>query len=164
MYDFQARDNMKFQRSATQFDYGDQYKYAGEGEYESQSEGGQYSSKRDKDGAYSADRSDPSYYAKGKYKNSAEPVLTLASATQTNIDASLTTKASLAGSVEVNFKSDYLPLEKMADSFQISQIQDAARPGRSRPPAVGGGAQQPAPAGAAAPQPNQAPASSPPAR
>jgi hypothetical protein len=169
MYDFQARDNMKYQQSATRFDYGDQYKYAGEGEYESDYQGGQYSGKRDKDGGSSSDRSDPSYYAKGKYKNTAEPVLTLASATQTNIDASLTTKASLAGSVEVNFKSDYLPLEKMADSFQIAQIQDAARPGRGRGATQGVAQQQPQgatqqPAQGATQQPSQSPAPSPPAR
>ena len=36
-------------------------------------------------------------------------------------DASLSTKATLAGLVDINFKSDYFPLEKMADSFQIGK-------------------------------------------
>ncbi len=34
LFDFQARDNFKYAYSATRFDYGDQYKYTGEGEYE----------------------------------------------------------------------------------------------------------------------------------
>jgi hypothetical protein len=62
--------------------------------------------------------------------------LTLASAETTAIDASVQTKANLMGQVEVNFKSDYLPLEKMADSFQIARIQDAAKPGQVK--ATGG--------------------------
>jgi hypothetical protein len=132
LYDFQAKDNFKYRYSATQFDYGDQYKYASEGEYDQGSEGGERSSRWSKDSGYESEARDGSYYSKGKYKNTAEPVLTLASATQTTSDASLQTKASLAGQVEVNFKSDYLPLEKMADSFQIGRIQDAARPGQAK--------------------------------
>ena len=44
------------------------------------------------------------------------------------------------GDVEINFKSDYLPLDKMADSFQIGRIQDASKPGKNKPgaPAPGG--------------------------
>jgi hypothetical protein len=149
MYDFQARDNMKYQNSATRFDYGDQYKYTSEGESEVESERGERSYKRDKEGAVESSRGASSYYAKGQYKNTAEPVLSLISASQTSIDASLTTKASLAGVVEVNFKSDYLPLEKMADSFQIAQIQQAAKPGR--PAAVPQGAAAAASQGGTAP-------------
>ncbi|HJQ33701.1 MAG TPA: hypothetical protein VJ866_16075, partial [Pyrinomonadaceae bacterium] len=132
LYDFQARDNFKFQKSATQFDYGDQYTYNYEGESETDYQGGDRSYKRGKDSDDYESR-DASYYTKGKYKGSSTPVLKLASATQQSSDASLTTKASLAGQVEVNFKSDYLPLEKMADSFQIGRIQDAAKPGQARP-------------------------------
>jgi hypothetical protein len=150
LYDFQARDTFHNQLSATNFDYGDQYKYASEGEYESDYQGGSYS--RGKSGE--EDRRGGSYYAKGKYKSTAEPVLKMVSATQQSTDASLTTKASLAGSVEVNFKSDYLPLEKMADSFQIGRIQDAAQPGRAGPAATTPAAVTPAATTpATAPQP-----------
>src|SRR5262249_50229841 len=135
MYDFQARDNFRFQRSATRFDYAKdaqgnlQMTNATEGEYDYRSEGGSYSNTRGEGGG--VEERDPSYYAKGKYKYTQAPVMKLASATQESTDAALQTKASLAGVVEVNFKSDYFPLEKMADSFQIAHIQNAAQPGRA---------------------------------
>jgi hypothetical protein len=134
LYDFQARDNFKFQRSATSFDYGDKYNYTSESEVETDNKGesnkGKYDRKAD---TADYDYQGASYYSKGKYKNTASPVLKLATATQESSDASISTKASLAGQVEINFKSDYLPLEKMADSFQIGRIQDAAKPGPAQP-------------------------------
>ncbi len=131
LFDFQARDNFKYKESATKFDYDpSKTKTTSAGEYESDSQGGERSASYTKDSGYQASARDGSYYAKGAYRTTNEPVLTLASASSTSIDASLTTKANLMGSVEVNFKSDYLPLEKMADSFQISQIQEASKPGQ----------------------------------
>jgi len=56
--------------------------------------------------------------------------MTAMSAAAETSEAALQTKASLAGVVDINFKSDYFPLEKMADSFQIAQIQNASKPGR----------------------------------
>ncbi|WP_433965193.1 hypothetical protein [Tunturiibacter gelidiferens] len=64
-------------------------------------------------------------------------------------DASLQSKAQLSGLVDINFKSDYLPLEKMADSFQIGMIQNASKPGRKPEAGVAPGAG----AGAASPPP-----------
>lgn len=121
VYDFKAKDNFKYRYSATQFDYDPTKTRRGwSGDYESQVEGRQ----DDKDS-----HRDASYYTKGSYKYSEEPVLTLASATQAATDAALETRANLTGNVEVNFKSETFPLEKMADSFQIGRIQDAAKPG-----------------------------------
>lgn len=129
LYNFQARDNMQFRRSATNFDYDPTaQRTVREGDYERDFQGGEYNYSRE-GGDVDKSRRGASYYAKGKYKTTSEPVLTMADATQTNIDASIETRASLAGVVEVNFKSDFLPLEKMADSFQIAMIQDAAKPG-----------------------------------
>jgi hypothetical protein len=142
MYDFRARDNFRYQNSATQFDYDPTLKRRGwSGESETDYQGGETES--------SGNRRDASWYSKGNYKYDEEPVMTLASASQTNIDASLQTKASLAGSVEVNFKSDYLPLEKMADSFQIGRIQDAAKPRNTTAGTAAGGSGAAAPAPAA---------------
>lgn len=129
MYDFQARDNMQFRKSAQQFDYGDQYATTSTGDYESSSEGGERSSSYSKDAGYQSTNRDASYYSKGTYKTTAQPVLKMASASQTSIDASLTTKASLAGTMEVNFKSDYLPLDKLANPEAIAAIQMNAQPG-----------------------------------
>jgi hypothetical protein len=166
LFDFQARDNFRWQHSATRFDYGKQYKYASEGEYESEREGGEYSKSKSSDGGSEEEQRDASYYSKGKYKYAAEPVLTLASATQAATDAALQTKANLTGQVEVNFKSETFPLEKLADSFQIAQIQDAAKPGqaRARPAAsgtAGGAAGGAAAGGGAAGGGPQTPASTP---
>jgi hypothetical protein len=137
MYDFQAKDNYKYRYSATKFDYDPtKTKRTSTGDYESQSDGADTSYKRDKDGSSDYSRRDASYYAKGSYKYEEEPVLTLASATQAATDAALQTRASLAGQVEVNFKSETFPLEKMADSFQIGRIQDASRPASSAPAAT----------------------------
>jgi len=77
------------------------------------------------------------------------------SVTQASGDASLTTKATLAGTMEVKFKSDYLPLEKLANPESIAAIQMNAQPGMvktlaSRPPSPAGNAPAPAPAPAAA--------------
>ena len=138
MYDFQARDNFRFQKSATQFDYArDAYGNvatvrSGQKDSEVEMDGGSRNRSRGKDGSETEDRTYGSYYAKGSYKYQDQPVFSLMSASQSQTDASLQTKASLAGAVEVNFKSDYLPLEKMADSFQIAQIQNAAQPGGAR--------------------------------
>jgi hypothetical protein len=43
-------------------------------------------------------------------------------------DAALQTRAQLAGTVEVNFKSDYLPLDKMATPGMIAAIQGHSTP------------------------------------
>lgn len=162
LYDFQAKDNYKKQLSATQFDYGDQYSYTGEGSSESETIGGERSRTHDEAGRINTEDRDGSYYSKGTYKYNNQPVLTLASATNETTDAALTTKASLAGMVDINFKSDYFPLEKMADSFQIAQIQQAAGPGgkpgaapASAAPAAQAPASGAAPAAGAAPAPAQ---------
>ncbi len=128
MYEFKARDNMQFKRSAQQFDYGDQYSTTSSGENETDSQGGERTRSYNKDGGESSVR-DGSYYSKGTYKNTSQPVLKLASASQTSINASLDTKASLMGAVEVNFKSDYLPLDKIATPEAMAQIQMNAQPG-----------------------------------
>jgi hypothetical protein len=131
MFDFQAKDNRRFQASASQFDYAkDRYgnlqkTSAFEGDYDSGSKGGSYT--RDKDGAVSSDSA--GYYSKGTYKYSEKPVITAMSSSRLQDDSSLSAKASLLGDVEVNFKSDYLPLEKMATPENIAAIQMNAQPG-----------------------------------
>jgi hypothetical protein len=161
MYDFQARDNFSYRRSATQFDYAkDDYgnlqtMNTWEGESEVDRQSGGYS--QNKDGSF--ENRGGSYYAKGNYKYTQQPVVTMMSASQTASDAALQTRASLAGVVEVNFKSDYLPLEKMADSFQIGMIQNAAQPGQVRASGgQAGGGQQPAQGGQQPAQGGQQPA------
>jgi hypothetical protein len=154
MYDFQARDNMKRQRSAVARDYArDQYgnvqrTYGSEGDYENKTDGG----------SRSADtQQDASSYSKGTYKYSEQPIITAMSTASEASEAALQTRAQLAGVMDINFKSDYFPLEKMADSFQISQIQNAAKPGRGAGPAAAGASASPPP-----PPPAAQPAAQPP--
>lgn len=162
LYTFQARDNMRYRRSATSFDYGDQYTSTSEGTSQSQYEGGEYARSKGADGSESENRGSAKYYSQGTYKNTSTPVVSLVSATQSEGDASIETKASLAGTVDINFKSDYFPLEKMADSFQIARIQNAANPATAanppQPPASGAPASPGSPQNAAsAPAPAPAP-------
>ncbi len=151
MYDFKARDNMQFRKSAQYFDYGDQYATTSEGDSETQSQGAERSSSYNPESGSQSSNRDASFYSKGTYKTTSNPVLTMASASQTSVDASLETKASLAGTMEVNFKSDYIPLEKLANPESIAAIQMNAQPGmvktmagRPAKPAAGGAAAAPA--------------------
>ena len=156
MFDFQARDNRRYQASATQFDHATdasgnvQMQRGYEGEYESSRKGGSYS--KDKEGAISRENAD--YYSKGAYKYSEKPIIKAMRTSQLADDSSLSAKASLLGNVEVNFKSDYLPLEKMASPENIAAIQMNAQPGMvktmaGRPPRPAPAGPQPAPAATA---------------
>ena len=160
VFDFKASDSRRYAFSATKFDhekdrYGNlQTTSTWSGDYESKSEGGSYS--RSEEGE---ERRDGSYYAKGNYKYSQQPVVKLMSTQKLMDDSQLQTKAQLTGAVEVNFKSDYLPLEKMANPENIAAIQMNAQPGMvktlaSRPvpgtaPAPAAAVPAPAPAAAA---------------
>ncbi|MED5617765.1 hypothetical protein [Ideonella sp. BN130291] len=158
VFDFKASDNRKYAFSATKFDH--EKDAAGNlqttstysGDYEGKSEGGSYSKTAD-----SEDRRDASYYSKGTYKYSQQPVVKLMSTQKLMDDSQLQAKAQLTGAVEVNFKSDYLPLEKMANPENIAAIQMNAQPGMVKNMAA---RPQPgaAPAPAAVPPPAAAPA------
>ena len=128
LYDFQAQDRYQFRKSATEFDYGDQYVTTREGSYESDRQGSSYDSSYSKDEGWRSQKVGGRRWAKGEYKTKQTPVLKLASATQEAAEGALQTRASLAGVVEVNFKSDFLPLDKIADNFQIAMIQAASKP------------------------------------
>jgi hypothetical protein len=134
MYDFQARDHAKTPRSAAAMDYATDSsgnlqtttpKARGAGEYSGSSDG-------------SEERKSGDYYTKGQYKNTQQPVITAMSTASETSESALQTKAQLSGVVDINFKSDYLPLEKMADSFQIGMIQNASKPVRGAAAAAGG--------------------------
>jgi hypothetical protein len=163
VFDFKATDNRKYAFSATKFDHEKdasgnlQMTNSYSGDYEGKSEGGSYSKSADTE-----DRRDASYYSKGTYKYSQQPVVKLMSTQKLMDDSQLQAKATLTGAVEVNFKSDYLPMEKMATPENIAAIQMNAQPGMvknlaARPaaggapvPAVAAPAAAPAPAPAAA--------------
>lgn len=68
------------------------------------------------------------HYAKGEYKYDEQPIITMQTAASETNDASMQTKIQLSGVVDVNFKSDYLPLDKMATPQMIASIQGNASP------------------------------------
>jgi len=131
MYDFKAQDARSLRRTAAASDYATgrdgqllttedgerSYDRAGKTNWKGNYDQG----KGDYD--YSAD-----YYSKGEYKYSRKPVLTAMSTATEASDSQLQTRAQLAGAVEVNFKSDYLPLEKMATPGMVAAIQGNSTP------------------------------------
>jgi hypothetical protein len=161
MYDFQARDNRRLQRSAEASDYARNKDdslattWSGEGEYDS---GGDSSRKASRSKDDWDDERNANWYAKGKYKYAQSPVMTARSMASEMQDSQLSVKAQLAGSVDVNFKSDYLPLDKMATPGMIAAIQMNSKPvdpnvvpGPAPGSAAPAGGQTAAPAAAAAP-------------
>ncbi|HMJ92713.1 MAG TPA: hypothetical protein VK472_01300 [Allosphingosinicella sp.] len=165
LYDFQAQSNRQLSRSAQAMEYARdasgnlQTLTDVEGEYDS---GGKTT--RDYDSSYESGKSnytgkyDSDYYTKGKYKYSSKPVMTAQSVAKEVQNDSLTAKASLAGQVEVNFKSDYLPLEKMATPEMMAALQMRSKPIDHNRPVYEAGSAPPAAAPAAAAPPAAAPA------
>jgi len=154
IYDVRANDTMSKRRTATAADmardrYGNvQQTSSGSGKYDS---GGKRDySRSDGNTDYSAD-----YYAKGEYQYENKPIITAQTAASEASTAALQTKIQLSGAVDVNFKSDYLPLDKMATPQMIAAIQGNATPADPNvvpsPRAVPAAAAAPAPAPAPAP-------------
>jgi hypothetical protein len=167
LYDFQARDNMRRQRSAAAFDYARdqsgnvQKTYTHEEESENKTDGGET---QGREGSDEYEHRDANFYTKGKYKDTQQPIMTAMSTASETSESALQTKAQLAGTVDINFKSDYFPLEKMADSFQIGQIQGASKPGRGAASAAAAGAGNAAPQPAGTPPASTGPAATAPAQ
>lgn len=156
MYDFNASSQRTLSRSAQARDYARRADGSldllaqGEGEYDS---GRKYTGdyERGSDGSYKGNY-DSDYYTKGKYKYAQKPVMTAMSVASDMQNEALTARASLAGNVEVNFKSDYLPLDKMATPEMMAAIQMRSKPVDHNKPIYKPGA-APAQQGGQAPQP-----------
>ena len=67
-------------------------------------------------------------YAKGEFKFEDKPIITAMSSAAEGTTEQLQAKADMMGEVEVNFKSDYLPLDKMATPGMIAAIQGNSTP------------------------------------
>ncbi len=156
MYDFNASSQRQLSRSAQARDYARKadgsldHLTQSEGEYDS---GRKYSGdyERGSGGSYSGNY-DSDYYTKGKYKYAQKPVMTAMSVAADAQNEALTARASLAGNVEVNFKSDYLPLDKMATPEMMAAIQMRSKPVDHNKPIYKPGA-APAQGGGQTPQP-----------
>ena len=164
MYDFSASSQRNLSRTATARDYARdtsgnmQLIGTMEGESETTNKG-----KSSYNGSYEAGKSsytgtyDADYYTKGKYKYSQRPTMTAQTMASEVQNDAFSAKASLAGNVEVNFKSDYMPLDKMATPEMMAAIQMRSKPiDHNKPQYTPGPA--PAPAAVAAPPPAAAPA------
>jgi hypothetical protein len=71
-------------------------------------------------------------------QQSSEHVATVGSAVDENSESMAEVKAKLSGDVRVNFKSDYLPLEKMATPEMMSVIQGNSTPYNPNSPSSAG--------------------------
>lgn len=164
LIEVQSRDGRKLSRSAAAYDLARdqdgniQKTTSGEGSYErTAKQSGQSSGW----GSYRSTGEDYSYegYAKGTSKYEEKPIMTASSAATEASESTLQMRSQLAGNVEVNFKSDYLPLDKMATPGMIAAIQGNSTPvdpnvlpSAKNPPPVATGATPPA---GAAPAPVQ---------
>lgn len=162
MYDFNASTQRTRSRSAQARDFARDASgnlaliNEGSGEYDrggkrtGSYEGSYESGKSNYTGNYDSD-----YYTKGKYKYSQKPVMTAMSvASDAQVDQ-LTARANLAGQVEVNFKSDYLPLDKVATPEMMAAIQMRSKPVDHNKPIYKPAAAGPAPAAPSAPPAGQ---------
>jgi len=155
IYDVKATDQLSKRRSASAVDLARnkdgsvQTTSSGEGSYDS---GGKYDSTGASSGGgnYTGAQYSADYYAKGDYKYENKPVITASTAASEQSNAMLQTKIQLSGQVDVNFKSDYLPLDKMATPQMIATIQGNSTPADPNVVPSPRGAPAPA-AGAAAP-------------
>jgi hypothetical protein len=160
MYDFQARDKRQYRYGERNVEYEkDEYGNV-------QKTRTQVPVEPPDTGEGSEENRGAAYYTRGRYRTSEQPIVKLMSTSQLQDDSSLTAKASLAGNVEVNFRSDFLPLDKIANPAAIASIQMNAQPGMletlaKRPPAPAAATPPPA---AAAPAPAPQPAPSAPAQ
>jgi hypothetical protein len=145
-FNFQAADNRKLERSAQAFDLARD----GDGNVQTTRVGQRAYERSSK----TADSSSESY-AKGTYQFEDKPIITAMSTAADQSTESLSARADLMGAVEVNFKSDYLPLDKMATPGMIAAIQGNSTPVdpnvlpsarvATPPPAVAAPAPAPAP-------------------
>jgi elongation factor P hydroxylase len=76
--------------------------------------------------------------ASAEAQQSSEHVATVGSAVDENSESMAEVKAKLSGDVRVNFKSDYLPLEKMATPEMMSVIQGNSTPYNPNSPSSAG--------------------------
>ena len=160
MYDFNASSQRVLSRTAQARDFArdssGNLQLIGTTETESETSD---KGSRSRDSSYESGKSsysgtyDADYYTKGKYKYTQRPVMTAQSMATEQQSDNFSARASLAGQVEVNFKSDYLPLDKMATPEMMAAIQMRSKPIDHNKPQYTPG---PAPA-AAAPAPAPAP-------
>jgi hypothetical protein len=131
MYDFKATDSSRKHRSAQAMDYA-RDSHGNLSTVRTGDSTNETTDKVDSKGKWGDDKGsfdyNADYYTKGTYKFEDKPVVTAMSTASEASDATLQTRVNLSGAVEVNFKSDYLPLDKMATPGMIAAIQGNSTP------------------------------------
>ena len=118
-------------------------------------------SQRDSDSSYS-EKGQVWYNPNAQYDRSNTAHFTVSTHQSEDSAAQTALHAQLGGKVQVNFKSDVFPLEKMADALQISQIQQNAPAGLQTQPPPGSASPATAPAAGPGAPPTIPPANPPP--
>jgi hypothetical protein len=156
-FQFSATERMK--KSASSYDYENEGNITtSQGQHEYQKQGAQYSSGQNGGGWTSQGAS---VYSTGQYQSTTQPDVRVTSEIHKDTDGSIQASGQIMGEVSVNFRSETFPLEKMVNTDQMFQLQQAqAGAGRGAPaPAAAPAATGPAPAStapAAAPAPAKA--------
>ncbi len=149
---FQFTANETTNTRAQSFDYQNMGTITtNDGQSQSQYQGSQISSSGQYQGA--------SFYTTGQYRSTSTPDVRVTSQVDTTTAGALQAAGQIMGEVSVNFRSETFPLEKMVNTDQMTQLQQAQRgPGRGVPANTPATAAAGAPAAAAPAPPVAAPA------
>jgi hypothetical protein len=135
-FNFSAQDMMNQKRTAVDYEnFGTSY--AQQGTSESSREDGERT--YDENGRLIKTGAG-NYYATGQWQYTAQPVVYVTDQRDTVTQAGLSAAASMTGEVNVNFRSETFPLEKMIDTDQMVRLQQAQSAGRAAPPPPAAGA------------------------
>jgi len=126
MYNFRSQDSFSRNRRATDFDYGTERNIRSKRTWDSGRDASEYDYSKDKDGAVTSTGKVGDRWSKGTYQYSNTPVIEMQEVVTEQSVGNLDPSAALAGSVDINFKSETVDLDKIASSIQMNQIQDAA--------------------------------------
>ncbi|QGX99327.1 hypothetical protein EI983_14080 [Roseovarius faecimaris] len=126
MYNFRSQDTFSRNRRAVDYDYGDQRNISSKRDWDYGRDASEYEYSKDKDGAVSSTSKVGDRWSKGSYQYSNTPVIEMQEVVTDQSVGALEAAAQLAGSVDINFKTDVVNLDQLASTFQMNQIQDAA--------------------------------------
>lgn len=126
MYNFRSQDSFSRNRRATDFDYGTQRNIRAQSQWDRGRDASEYEYSKDKDGAVTSSGKVGDRWSKGTYQYSNTPVIEMQEVVTEQSVGNIEATAALAGSVDINFKSETVDLDKIASTFQMNQIQDAA--------------------------------------
>ncbi|MFL0355813.1 hypothetical protein ACI5KX_04980 [Erythrobacter sp. GH1-10] len=124
-YDVRTSDRLSKRRSAAAMDYARNRWGGVEKTRDSERE---WDSGGSREGEYNTEEYSADWFSKGNYKYEEKPIITASTMAAESQDAAMMAKIELQGAVDVNFKSDYLPLNQMATPGMIAAIQGNARP------------------------------------